>query len=37
MNLITRESQNEKKWDTQILNVLDEKAYVGEVKDTLTT
>lgn len=31
------QGQNQKKWDTQILSVMDEKAYVSEVKNTLTT
>lgn len=31
------QNQNQKKWDTQILSVMDEKAYVSEVKNILTT
>ena len=35
--LMIDQNQNQKKWDTQILSVMDEKAYVSDVKNILTT
>jgi hypothetical protein len=35
--LMIDQNQNQKKWDTQILSVIDEKAYVSDVKNILTT